>query len=365
MLLASPKIDRDTMTMLSDEAAKDAFRSNLFPAIKKLTELTRAELAGARSEGTSATSNRNSPTVPVDSSESKPAPAIWPWIVGAGVVGIAGYQISKASGAKKAKETAVKYRENAIQAISFIDAYDRYDMAMETQNIKELRNSSYDFYEIGKRRFENSRTHSEYKVALQDFENSLKDSKLAIAKIKEVTGEGAMAFKPLHSIAEIDTKRAPMFEKTAGACFFTGEPDQGQLMPVEMVIDGKNRTVMACPAAMAELREGRMPQMAGSMNGTRAVPWYNSNANGGPDLGFFSMMAMMSYMHPYGGNTSVHNNYGGTNNSSWDNSDSSSSRDSSSGGGDFNFGSSGSDSSSSGGGDFGSGGGGDSGGGDF
>ncbi len=287
--------------------------------------------------------------------------------VGIGVLAYAGYRGKKALELSTARENARRFRNAAIDGISYLDSYDGLitDQAIASA-ITAQRARAYAEYEKGIPLFDNAKTPEEYKRSEQLFRQALIEVDAGKQQVALGTGGTNTAYALHAPGAPIDNNRAPLFDPVEGVCYFTSKPCEVRY-PVEANVNGQRRTVMVCEEVYQSMQRGTPPVMAGQNQNGQFTPWYdvrgyNPHQHYGSGSFLFDMLAFNALFNMGGwGNWGHHHHHdsgGWGGGSDWG----SGSMDGGFGGGDIDMGGDFGSSGDWGGSDFG---GGDFGGGDF
>lgn len=303
----SPRVSTGTLMRLNEEAARQASRNNLTPSITWLAQSIRSEM--------SSPSRTMASTRPVNQGNTA---SLWicPLIVVGG--GAAIFFGTRASAKKAALAHAQRLRTEATTGLAYLDSYDGFDLGAHTANLRQARDRAGSHYEDALREMDSAKNTDQLRGAASTFQDCLAWVEQGRQSIALATGGTRTTFNELTDLNQADPERSPFFEQSRDRDFFTGKPAP-DLRPIEIVIDGQRRTVMASPESIRDLRSGKMPDVAATQHQGRWVPWYASpqGAMGGVGDVFFQAMAWSMLFNAMTPNTVHHHHYFDTDAGSW------------------------------------------------
>jgi hypothetical protein len=242
-------------------------------------------------------------------------------------VGVAGLVVlgAKAAKMKAARTSLEKHKDRVLEEISYLDAYQDLLPNPEAQRtVRSYRERAADLYQAGLMKESTAKRPEEIEAVSQEYVAAFAEAARGRPVIDSATSGTSIAMlaPPVLTADQRAQWRpnpmAPVFEPVAGACYFCSRPDNGDASPLEMVMDGKRRTVMTCPDCAASARAGHEPQVRGQYNRGQFVPWYmtpgyNPHSMYGSGSFVWDMMAMSAMMHmfnPFGHIGLIHGFYG-------------------------------------------------------
>ena len=270
----NPRLSSTDLQALNSQAAKQATKNNLTPAVINLAEQVRGASENAKSLGTSVAPSGGI----VDSTQGSGSGA-WallcfaiPVALIALVIGLVIANNKKVL--QRSKNAADQKRRQAIEAISYIDSYDGLltDSADKSATL-QYRQRMGENFDIALTTFNRANSKQDFDRATFEFQRVIQDFEGAKNSLNAATGGSGIAYSipPI-----IDNERAPLFEPVKGVSYFSSQPSE-LLVPVEVNFGGSRKTVMVTPEERDELMAGRMPQLRGQNINGRFTPWYGVN----------------------------------------------------------------------------------------
>jgi uncharacterized membrane protein YgcG len=268
----SDKVDLKTLSKLDNDALKLMDRKDFTPMI---TSLASSIAAAAQKSGTAQASPAGTAQ---DAGGSRAATILTVGgilavgaVVGVGFLGMrARRNWQKIHDAKQAMQVE---KNKATEAIDYLDSY--ADLIPDEENrqaIRLYRDRAYATYEDANQRATTAQKVADFAPITQMYRSAAEDAALGRPHIEAATNGTKIAYS-IPPKLDPSATAAPIYAPFEGVCFFTGKPDPN-LTPVTINLDGQRRTVMASQEALAEMRHHGEPQMRGTYDQGRFVPWY-------------------------------------------------------------------------------------------
>ena len=260
--------------------------------------------------------------------------------------GLAFYGMKKGAAMDRAKSPVETVRQDVLRNLSYVDGYlDLLPAGADTDRAKTLRAQAYEKYTRATQTMQSARRPEDVREAFPVLESALADLNECRADIDRATGGTgvAMAIPEIPDLSS-DKTRAENFRRVEelrsqveadrlqreveaipqserGVSFFSGQPlPKSELVPVQIVIDGQKRSVMATRQEAAQIMRGETPNVRAFDDGRgNYVPWYESRGydpyrsyyggyGSGGGLGTFVNLMTLSYLFNGGG---IFGGYGG------------------------------------------------------
>jgi tetratricopeptide (TPR) repeat protein len=202
-----------------------------------------------------------------------------------------------------AKAPGEQLRQEALKNLSYVDGYlDLLPAGASAERARALRASAYEKYATANALLNQSKDPNEVRQAEPLLRQALDELTECRSEIDRATGGTGVAMSvPEIPTLETDADRVRRFktaeqiksreeadrlqreidalpEDQRGVSFFSGQPlPKGQLVPVQLVIDGQKRTVMASREEAEQIKRGQTPQVRAFDDGNgQYVPWYEN-----------------------------------------------------------------------------------------
>jgi len=247
----------------------------------------------------------------------------------AGVAGVGALAIAGAVAAAKAKRVAdarhraEKERDRALDEISYLDSYSDLIHGKDGEAIRTYRERAFETYEEGRKILESKGSVENFQRAERLFQSAYQDASLGRQHVDAATGGSKVAFTVPPKLDPgsppvVRATDAPLYEPYENVCYFCSRPGNGDLVQVQINLDGQRRSVMVCPDDLAEMNQGHTPMMRGRNVGGRFVPWYMVNGYNpysmyGTSGWIWDMLAfntLLNMFNPFWSPHVIHNYYG-------------------------------------------------------